>query len=215
MASGQAYEEIYERITSLVNAENADAAVPTCPGWTVKDVISHLAGFFAVLEEHGMKGFDATWGDDVVKERREASLQECVAEWRKRYSRAEEISTVAISDALAHEQDIRNAIGVPGAQDDPNFVHAVQLALTFVGKKMEGTDAPSFRVVTDEIDETLGESEPIATLRTSTFELFRALQGRRTVDQVQELEWDGDPTSVLDVFFIFGPTRERVEPTSS
>ncbi|MGI8707100.1 MAG: hypothetical protein ACR2LG_02690 [Actinomycetota bacterium] len=48
-------------------------------------------------------------------------------------------------------------------------------------------------------------------LRTSTFELFRALHGRRTVDQVRAMEWDGDPEPWMPVFFVFGPAERVVE----
>ena len=209
MNQAAAYEKIYERISSLVDDENATVEVPTCPGWTVKDVIAHLAGFFAVYEEQGMKGFGPGWGDKVVEERSDRSLTECLEEWTERFRRADEINPVAISDALAHEQDIRTAIGEPGAQDDPNFVPSVEMALGFLTKS--GDDKPTFRVKTDEVDQTIGDNEPVATLRTSTFELFRALQGRRTKEQVRAMDWEGDPSPVLDHFFIFGPTKEVVE----
>ena len=208
MDQAAAYEKIYERISSLVDDENADVEVPTCPGWTVKDVIAHLAGFFAVYEEQGQKGFGPGWGDRVVEERADRSLRECLEEWTERFRRAE-ISPVAISETLAHEQDIRTAVGEPGAQDDPNIVPSVEMALGFLTKSED--DKPTFRVKTDEVDQTIGNNEPVATLRTSTFELFRALQGRRTKEQVRSMDWEGDPDPVLDHFFIFGPTKEVVE----
>ncbi len=209
MDQAAAYEKIYERISSLVDAKNADVEVPTCPGWTVKDVIAHLAGFFAVYEKQGLKGFGPGWGDRVVEERSGRSLEECLEEWTERFRHADEISPVAISDALAHEQDIRTAIGEPGAQDDPNFVPSVEMALGFLAKN--GDNKSTFRVKTDEVDQTIGDGEPAATLRTSTFELFRAVQGRRTREQVEAMDWEGDPNPVLDHFFVFGPTKEVVE----
>jgi hypothetical protein len=83
------------------------------------------------------------------------------------------------------------------------------MALGFLTKS--GDDKPTFSVKTDEVDRTIGDGEPVATLRTSTFELFRALQGRRTKEQVRAMDWEGDPSPVLDHFFIFGPTKEVVE----
>jgi hypothetical protein len=41
--------------------------------------------------------------------------------------------------------------------------------------------------------------------------LFRALHGRRTVEQVRAMDWDGDPEPWLSAFFLFGPTERKVE----
>jgi uncharacterized protein (TIGR03083 family) len=206
-----AYETIYQRIASLVNDDNATFDVPTCPGWKVKDVIAHLAGFFAVYENAGMKGFGPGWGDRVVEERKDRSLRECLDEWVARFRQAEEISPVALSDALAHEQDIRTAIEHPGARDDPNLVPALEMALSFVENNLKSRQAPSFGVITDGVDRTVGEGEPVATLRTTTYELFRAVQGRRTKQQVRAMDWQGDPEPILDEFFVFGPSEQVVE----
>ena len=65
--------------------------------------------------------------------------------------------------------------------------------------------------MTDDLDRLIGEGDPAATLRTSTFELFRAVQGRRTVEQVRGMDRDGDPEPWMSVFFIFGPTERKVE----
>jgi len=121
------------------------------------------------------------------------------------------LGPVAVADALAHEQDIRTAIDRPGARDDPNIVPAVEMGLAFVDKKAEAAGTPALRVKTDEIDRTIGRGEPVTTLHTSTFELFRTLHGRRTIDQVRTMDWDGDPEPWMSVFFLFGPTKHVVE----
>jgi hypothetical protein len=45
-----------------------------------------------------------------------------------------------------------------------------------------------------------GTGAPAATLAGDPFELFRALSGRRSLDQVRALAWDGDPEPYLDLF---------------
>jgi len=116
-----------------------------------------------------------------------------------------------VSDALAHEQDIRTALNEPGARDDNNIVPSVEMGLSFVDQKAEGAGLPVLRIVTDDIDRQVGRGEPAATLRTSTFELFRTIHGRRTVEQVRAMEWSGDSDPWVSALFVFGPTERTVE----
>lgn len=216
MDHAEAYRQVQERITALVDESNADTEVPTLPGWDVKDVIAHCAGFITAFRSGDPQAFGPDWGDREVEARRDRSLKDCLIEWADLTAGADDLfssrlAPVAVSDVLAHEQDIRTALGAPGARDDENIAPAVEMALSFVEQKMKAEAVPSFRVVTEDIDRTVGEGEPEATLRTSTFELFRAVQGRRTVEQVKALEWDGDPDPWMSVFFIFGPTDHEVE----
>jgi uncharacterized protein (TIGR03083 family) len=210
------YERVHARVCDLIDVEVADVPVPTCPGWTVKDVIAHLAGFFAAYRSGADDAFSPDWGDREVTARRDRSLQECLTEW-SHFLQApsglfqSSLAPVAVSDVLAHEQDIRTALNRPGARDDKNMVPAVEMALAFVEKKAEAEGLPALRVVTDDLDRTMGQGEPAATLRTSTFELFRALHGRRSIDHVRAMDWEGDPDPWMQVFFLFGPATVDVQ----
>lgn len=210
------YRSAHDRIRELVSAENADIEVPACPGWSVKDLVAHLAGFFAAYSSGDDDAFGPSWGERKVKARAGMSLDECLAEWDRRLRENTDLfesrlGLVAVADVLAHEQDLRSALDRPGARDELGIVPAIQMGLSFVGKKVDNAGLPAFRVVTEDVDTKVGSGEVGATLRTSTFELFRALHGRRTVDQVRALEWDGDPAPWMDVFFLFGPTHRVVE----
>jgi hypothetical protein len=83
------------------------------------------------------------------------------------------------------------------------------MALSFLEKRT--ADLPTLRIVTDDVDGQIGDGEPSATLRTSTYGLFRTLHGRRTVDQVKAMEWSGDPEPWIQNLFLFGPTERIVE----
>lgn len=225
MSNAAAYERSYERTVRLLTEDAADVAVPTCPGWTVKDVIAHLAGFFSVYRSGGPQGFGAGWGDREVERRRDLSLADCVREWtvyvREEHQRSGPedlfgtgLGAVALADVLAHEQDIRTALNKPGARNDPSIPGAVQMGLSFIEQRTADVALPTLRVETSDLDRTLGSGDPQVTLRTSTFELFRTLHGRRTVAQVRALEWDGDPGRWLDAIFLFGPAEESVESSS-
>ena len=217
MNHAEAYQRSYDRIRSLVDEQSADIEVPTCPGWTVKDLIAHQADFFDASKSGDPKeAFSDGWGDRGVKKHSEHSLQQCLDEVAGHLKDPGDIfegqlAGVAVSDILAHEQDIRNALDKPGARDDENIVPSVEMALMFIEQKAKSEGLPAFKVVTEDIDRQIGEGEPQATLKTSTFDLFRAVQGRRTVDQVKAMDWEGDPDPWMKVFFIFGPTERQVE----
>jgi uncharacterized protein (TIGR03083 family) len=215
MNYADAYDRARQRVLTLVDEKGADVPVPTCPGWTVKDVVAHLAGFLEVYRS-GPDGFGPGWGDRAVQERRDRSLQECVAEWgRLRADTADlfdsRLGAVAVADVLAHEQDIRTALGRPGARDDEGVAAAVETGLAFLDGKARADGLPALRVVADGVERNVGDGEPVATLKTSTFELFRALHGRRTVEQVRAMGWDGDPGPWIPALFLFGPAEETVE----
>ena len=216
MDQAGAYERAYDRILEIVDDSVADVGVAACPGWTVKDVVAHLAGFLDAYRTDGRNAFGPGWGDKQVEKRRDKSLQECIDEWAELFKDPgglfeSDLSAVAVSDILAHEQDIRSAIDRPGGEDDENIVPSAEMALAWVEKGAQKAGLPPLRIVTEDIDRQIGEGEPAATLRASTLELFRTLHGRRTVDQVRKMDWDGDPEPWLEVLFIFGPTTELVE----
>jgi len=200
-------------------AKNADTGitVPTCPGWNVKDVVAHLAAILGTFIENDPEEMSSpTRNDEQVEARRGQSLEDAFAEWDANMDRVGDLfdttlGAVAASDVLAHEQDIRTAIKQPGNRDDEGVIPAVEMALGFVEQKITSSDLPALRVVTEEVDKTLGEGEPAATLRTSTYELFRSLHGRRSPAQVSALDWDGDPSPWMDVFFLFGPAKSDIE----
>jgi hypothetical protein len=161
------------------------------------------------------EGFSDGWGDRGVKSRAGRSLQEVIREWKQLTESSDifesQMAPVAVADILAHEQDIRTAIGEPGARDDENIIPAIQMGLSFVERKTKDADLPTLKIVTKNIDHQIGEGDPAVTLETSDYELFRTLHGRRTVEQVRELDWSGDPDPWMKDLFLFGPTERVVE----
>ena len=217
MDNAASYERAHKRVLTLVNEQVAGVDVPTCPGWTVKDVVAHLAGFFSAYRLGDPKeAFGPEWGDREVRARQDRSLDECLTEWQESLADPGDLfesrfGPVAVADVLAHEQDIRTALDKPGARGDENIVSAIEMGLSFLDKKVESEGLEAFRVVTPDVAHTVGQGEPAATLQTSTFELFRALHGRRTVDQVRAMNWDSDPDRWMSVFFLFPPAEQVVE----
>lgn len=210
------YESARHRIAELARNGDPDTPVTTCPGWTVKDLVAHLSGSLSAYIAGALEGATSpSWGDKQVEERRDLSLEDCLVEWEKTGQEPGELfdsqlGLVAVADVLAHEQDIRTALDRPGHRDGEGISASVELALGFIDQKLRASDPPALRIETENIDRTIGDGEPAGTLRTSTYELWRSLHGRRSRGQVRALDWSVDPEPWFEVMFLFGPAETDV-----
>jgi hypothetical protein len=111
----------------------------------------------------------------------------------------------AALDVLTHEQDIRGAIGEPGARD----VLGIRLGASYL---VDGLQSPVGLIIhVDDVAHAIdaggeaGPAEPLE-LRTTSFEAFRFRLGRRSRPQLAALDWSADPAPLLDHLVIFGPS---------
>src|SRR5947207_5181981 len=113
--AGRLYAQTRERITDLVHDAD-DAPVPTCPEWTVKDVVAHLSGVCADILGGRLDGVATDpWTARQVDERRDWSVQKILDEWNENAPQCEEISqhfpdgadVQWMADCVTHEHDIR------------------------------------------------------------------------------------------------------------
>src|SRR5438132_11341602 len=85
MTIGKTYAEGRRRITQLVQEAGdagAQTPVPTCPGWTVHDVIAHVTGVCADVLAGNIEGVATDpWTEAQVLERKDRAMAELVAEW--------------------------------------------------------------------------------------------------------------------------------------
>ena len=117
------------RVIDLVgglDAQQGERRVPACPDWTVRDLFSHMVGLGVdVLAGDEPNDHNATWTQRQVDERRGHDLPTLVEEWRgvtepmQAYMRQK--GTRPLGDLVIHEQDLRGALGVSGAQDTPGL----------------------------------------------------------------------------------------------
>lgn len=141
MTVGKTYAEGRLRITDLVLGlgEEADQPVPTCPAWSVRDVIAHLAGVCADILAGNLAGVGTdAWADAQVRARWGRSIGDLVEEWSHVAPRTERLArrfpgrTGAwwVADATTHEHDIRGAIGAPGARQSEGGAMGLDLLVT-------------------------------------------------------------------------------------
>ncbi|MER5265805.1 maleylpyruvate isomerase family mycothiol-dependent enzyme [Actinosynnema sp. NPDC002837] len=210
MSNAVTYDAARRRIISLVTGGDPDAPVGACPGWTVRDVVAHLAGGLGDFTERRFEGVDdGSWGERQVHDRRGRTLGELLVEWERNFQIAEGLfdspmGAVLIAEIISHEHDIRTALGQPGERDNVAVRAALTRPLQDLDKRLRAKHLPALRITLEHGDRVVGEGEPAGALRTSSFELLRVLGGRRDDEQVRALDWDTDPGPWLAELSLFG-----------
>lgn len=193
----QTYRELRKGLTELVGGldhEQLETLAPATPEWRVRDLVAHLAGVAADVVAGNLDGVTTdAWTARQVDERRDWPLERVLVQWEERGTALEAMlpgvpefaAQQLLADGATHEQDIRGALGTPGGRD----ADALAIGFAFMTR---GVSTP-LRFETDAGLFTTGAAgEPVATVRADRFELFRAMTGRRTLDQIRAYEWAGD-----------------------
>jgi uncharacterized protein (TIGR03083 family) len=202
-----AYRAVRARTIDIVRDASLparDEIAPATPRWRVRDVLAHMVGVTGDALAGRLDGVATDpWTAAQVDARRDVSVAEMVAEWQQCGAQfdgvllaiPEPTAKQAVLDAITHEQDIRHALGVPGARDSD----AIEIGFEFCCYGRTASQLPALRVVTEGGVAVAGAGEPMATVETSQFEFVRASTGRRSAAEVASYRWDTsvDPTTIL------------------
>ncbi len=203
------YLETHDRLAAFIAELDGDALdrpVPGCPGWAVRDVVAHLTA----IPDDAMAG--RLTGPPTEEESaaqvarfRGHGMDDMLAQWRDLAPSFSEVVGglsiwPAVIDVATHEQDIRGALGQPGARDSQVLRCCAERLIAF-------WEPPRpVRVVVEDAEFEVGtnQQEPIVVI-TTRFEAFRWRMGRRSRRQLRALGWVGDPAPLLDHMVVFGP----------
>jgi uncharacterized protein (TIGR03083 family) len=203
------------------------AQVPACPAWTVRDVLAHVTGVAADAPVGAYYSGSADawtdirlaaardeWTAGQVQSRRDQPVEALLAEWISSAARLEPMlaGTVSpppgspgwllsgpVADLAVHLHDVRGALRRPGDRDAPVTGLGLRIYARWLGRRLDHADRPALRLRASGREWVEGSGRPAAALAGEAFELFRALSGRRSLDQVRALAWDGDPEPYLDL----------------
>jgi uncharacterized protein (TIGR03083 family) len=175
-----AYRELRLRVIDLLR-DRPDGVLeqiaPATPQWRVRDIVAHLGGVCDDIAHGNMDGVATDpWTQAQVNKRREWSFDRVLDDWSEQASVVEPMLNgigepigQMVFDAWTHEQDVRGALGEPGAREGD----AVDIAW-------------------DWFVATSGSAgERLATVPAPRYELLRAVTGRRSLEQVRALDADG------------------------
>ncbi len=209
------YHETRERIGALLaDVGDTGCAVPvaTCPQWTVRDVVAHLAG---VAEDWVTGRLTGPPTDEQTAAQiarfGDLGVAQILGRWADAASlldhAAESTGTKPpLGDVVVHEHDVRAAVGRPGARDSAAVWCVSDLLLASLRSPVP------LRVTVEDGDYRCGSDGAELRLHTTRFEATRWRTGRRSRAQLAAMDWSHDPTSVLDHLCLFGPaTADIVE----
>ncbi|GAB2910514.1 maleylpyruvate isomerase family mycothiol-dependent enzyme [Rhodococcus aerolatus] len=210
------------RVIDLVAGLGPDelaTTVPACPDWTVQDLLAHVIGVGVdVVNGDEVDDHNPTWTQAHVDARRGRSLDALLAEWTEltpqMVSWMQERpgpGSRPVLDLTIHEQDLRGALGQPGARDNEGLAYAFGVFTDRVAPGLRDARLDPLELTDGEFTELLGTSsagqEPGAVLQASRFDLLRMMLGRRSADQVRSWVVRGDVEPYLEHVSAFGSLR--------
>jgi hypothetical protein len=198
-----AYRATRENITDLAAgaAAMANTTIPSCPEWTVYDLVAHVAG-------HCL----GRVGETVADSRGE--LDALLDAWRRAAAVVEpniadgtDDAAMLLMDTFTHELDLRAALGAPAPADHPAYPWAFDVVVGGLAWSIELRRLPAIRLVCEEGPTWVaGPGRPAVSVRARRYDLYRSLTGRRSPAQIGELAWSDDPGPWREAFF-WGPFR--------
>lgn len=227
-------------LVSGLSPEQAAVPVPACPEWSVHDVVAHLAGVCSDVLAGNVEGVATDpWTALQVEARRGRSMAELVEEWSTAAPQVEamaqffpgRLGTQWVVDMTTHEHDLRCALGKPGERESEAVARSVEFLVGGFAATVVAAGLPPLEVRAGEQSWVIGGDgstdvgallmgadaplntgvEPEGWVEASPFEWFRALTGRRSLDQVRAFKWSVEPEPYLPAF-TFGPFRTAAEP---
>lgn len=150
-----------------------------------------------------------------VADRRGRSIDELLTEWAGNVTamadgaRAGLVPPQLSVDALTHEQDVRGALKREPAIAADELRFCLEIYAVGLDRKLRalGLAPVEVRAGDSEFTVSAGDREQAAaaTVTASTFELFRAMSGRRGRTQVAGYDWTGEAAAYVEAFNLFGP----------
>ena len=212
----QTYAALRRRVAELVREaddEQLERHAPAAPEWRVRDIVAHLSGVTADINSGNLDGVATdAWTARQVDARRDWSIDRVLEEWDIEAAKVEAVMAtlpeVAVGqmtmDAATHEQDIRGGLERPGARDADAVSVGFDWGVAIVASMADQADT-TLLIQTDAGSAMVGNGAREVGVRAPRYELFRAMTGRRSAEQMRAFDWDGQPAPELLVFPIFTP----------
>lgn len=215
-ALSEGYHAVRRRIAELAGPLDGAAlttAVPACPAWSVHDLLAHVSGMPDALASGDYPGADVqAWLDGIVAARRDATVADLFERWE---AAAPSTSSLVdggggrmLVDVVVHEHDLRGALDRPGARGAPEVRAALQVLLDELAAPIGAAGLGALVVDSGDVRWASQFTRPGCTLRVDPWEALRALQSRRTADELRALPVSGDIGPYIAVLDAHSPLPE-------
>jgi uncharacterized protein (TIGR03083 family) len=201
-----AYQRTRSRVSALFEEADADElarTVPACPAWSVHDLAAHLVGIPSALAAGRRPSGDIDgWLQELVDERRDHDVERLMTEWLALDAALEPMlhgtGARMFADLAVHEHDLRRALDRP---DHDALEVAVIMPRTLAAFARPLQDGGLGAIVVDHDGRTWCSHDADAgwTLFVDPWEAVRAVNSRRTIDELRALPSDGDVEPYLPI----------------
>jgi uncharacterized protein (TIGR03083 family) len=206
-ALSDAYHAVRRRITDVaagLTAEQLADPVPACPAWTVHDLLAHMSGIPEALTANDVPTGDLqSWLDGLVESRRDVDAAELLDRWAACADGASSLvdggAGLLLIDVVTHEHDLRGALGQPGARGAPEVRAVIQPVLDVLSPAMTGAGLGALLIDAGGVQWASHLARPGCTLHVDPWEASRALQSRRTAEELRSIPAMGDIEPYLAV----------------
>ena len=178
-------------VASLDDAQ-MQTPVPACPAWRVHDLLCHLVGLpgdvnAGRIEGAGTDPWTASSGRRALRQHSRRAARRVGAERRPsvRGDHPHDRPAAPVFDLVVHEQDLRGAIGVPGARDSAGVRWLVDIALARLASEIDEANLPALEIAMEDEGFVAGSGDVVDRWDIERFELFRSFAGRRSANQLR------------------------------
>ncbi len=205
------YFDIRDRFVgtvAMLSDEQLGSTVPACPDWSVRGLLAHLVSMpMAIvageIPDEVLGGGDPNpWLARLVADNVDRPVLDLARWWGSNDEALAGLfpgAGLLLADLMTHEGDLHGAIGSRAHRNAPELDSQIDAALAGVAKDIEAAGLPPIRVDTGATQRSSGEGEPGWTLRTNLWEAHRALNSRRTKEELLAIDHDGDPSMYIEV----------------
>lgn len=214
--AADAYRVVQHRVAALLRGRTslADLHVPACPGWTIHNVLCHLVGTAQDIVSDRLQGAGSeAWTAAQVDRLAGRPIDDLLDTWAALAAQVagglhdgpKLYGSQIVFDTLTHEHDLRGAVAEPGSRgNDLASTVALSYLVTMVDRAIRRSALPALRLTTETVG-TVQLGDPIkapsrVALSLTGFEVLRSFGGRRSVEQLLALPWDGRAAALLPVF---------------
>jgi len=202
------YKAVSKRTIDLVGSDQI-ASLPSCPLWSTMDLLRHVTAVCQDWVAHRLDGYGTEqWTSDGVNRLSKLNFDEVSYAWTTAIDQMVSLSDepgmgdpvrYAFGDAAAHEADLR-AVLAPGTTLPPEALTlATKSSFVVWRQHLTACGAPDLAIELEQGPTlNVGNGQEVV-LHISEHELFRMLNGRRSISQIEEYEWSANPEPYIHI----------------